>query len=105
MTRSAVHGIVKDVFELAAERWLAQGRGKAQAEKLRSASAHWLRHTAGTSLVNDGVNLTHVRDTLGHGDLSTTSIYLHTEDDARHEAITAAHRMSWGTLAAAPMPG
>ena len=63
MTRSAVHGIVKEVFELAAERWLKDGRGEAQAEKLRAASSHWLRHTAGSNLAN-GIELHHVRDTL-----------------------------------------
>lgn len=99
MTRAAVHGIVKATFGQTADRWQAEGRGEARAEKLRAASSHWLRHTAGTSLVSDGVNLAHVRDTLGHGDLSTTSIYVHSEDDARHEAINSAHRMSWEQLA------
>lgn len=95
MTRSAAHGMVKEIFELAAKRWLADGRGDAQAAKLRAASSHWLRHTAGSSLVNDGVNLTHVRDTLGHVSLSTTSIYAHGEDDARHAAISGVHRIGW----------
>lgn len=94
LTRSAVHGIVKEVFAQAAERWVAEGRGQAQADKLRAASAHWLRHTAGSSLAND-VDLRHVRDTLGHASLSTTSIYVHGEDDARHAAVTTSHRMSW----------
>lgn len=87
---------------MAAERWLADGRGEAQAEKLRAASSHWLRHTAGSSLVNDGINLTHVRDTLGHSNLSTTSIYVHGEDDARHAAISGAHQMRWDALIAPP---
>jgi integrase len=95
MTRSAVHGIVKEVFDQAASRWLADGRGEAQADRLRTASSHWLRHTAGTSLANAGVNLSYVRDTLGHGDLSTTSIYVHGEDDARHAAVSGVHRISW----------
>jgi integrase/recombinase XerD len=95
MTRSAVHGIVKEVFDQAAIRWLADGRGEAQADRLRAASSHWLRHTAGTSLANAGVNLSYVRDTLGHGDLSTTSIYVHGEDDARHAAVSGVHRISW----------
>lgn len=74
-------------------RWLAEGRGEAQAEKLRAASAHWLRHTAGSNLAN-GIELHHVRDTLGHS-LSTTSIYVHGEDDARHAAVSEAHRLHW----------
>ncbi|MGM9480277.1 tyrosine-type recombinase/integrase [Roseateles sp. NT4] len=94
MTRSAIHGILKGVFSAAAERWLKEGRGPEQAEKLRAASAHWLRHTAGSSLAND-VDLRHVRDTLGHANLATTSIYVHGEDDARHAAVSGAHRIGW----------
>ncbi|MFX8281937.1 hypothetical protein ABTL36_19740, partial [Acinetobacter baumannii] len=44
LTRSAIHGILKEVFALAAEQWRRSGRGDAQAEKLEAASAHWLRH-------------------------------------------------------------
>lgn len=94
MTRSAVHGILKEVFAAAAERWLAEGSGKEQADKLRAASAHWLRHTAGSNLAN-GIDLRHVRDTLGHATLTTTSIYVHGEDDERHDAVSASHRISW----------
>ncbi|RTL17393.1 MAG: integrase [Burkholderiales bacterium] len=94
LTRSAVHGIIKDIFGQAANRWLADGRGDAQAEKLRAGSAHWLRHTAGSNLAND-IDLRHVRDTLGHASLGTTSIYVHGEDDARHDAVSGAHRVSW----------
>lgn len=75
MTRSAIHGIVKHVFEVAASRWVLDGRGQAQADKLKAASSHWLRHTAGTSLANE-IELHHVRDTLGHVSIATTSIYV-----------------------------
>jgi hypothetical protein len=34
---------------------------------------------------------------LGHANISTTSIYLHTEDDARHDATAAGHRVGWRT--------
>jgi integrase/recombinase XerD len=95
LTRAAVHGIVKAVFELAAQHVLAQGESHAaQAHRLRAASAHWLRHTAGSRMA-DGVDLRHVRDTLGHASISTTSVYLHAEDDRRHSAIDAAHRLGW----------
>jgi integrase/recombinase XerD len=36
-----------------------------------------------------------VRDNLGHANISTTSIYLHAEDDARHDATAAVHRVDW----------
>lgn len=94
MTRSAIHIILKDLFGQAAERWLNEGRGSDQAEKLRAASAHWLRHTAGSTMAND-IDLRHVRDTLGHSNLSTTSVYLHGEDDLRHAAVSASHRIGW----------
>jgi hypothetical protein len=64
LTRAAVHGIVKAVFERAVQHVFAQGEHHAsQAQRLRAASAHWLRHTAGSRMV-DGVDLRHVRDTL-----------------------------------------
>jgi hypothetical protein len=33
---------------------------------------------------------------LGHVSLNTTSLYLHTEDDARHTETVKRHRMNWG---------
>lgn len=95
LTRGAVHIVIKDVFAMAAERWLKEGRGEGQAEKLKAASAHWLRHTAGSSLAN-AADLRYARDTLGHANLSTTSVYVHSEDDARHAAVSSVHRVSWG---------
>ncbi|WP_284620610.1 site-specific integrase [Aquabacterium humicola] len=69
-----------------------QGR----ADKVQAASSHWLRHTMGSRLA-DGVDLRHIRDTFGHSSLTTTSIYLHAEDDARHAAISATrHRLGLG---------
>lgn len=94
LTRSAIHSIVKEVFALAAQQWRRDGRGEAQAAKLEAASAHWLRHTAGSSMSNQ-IDLKHVRDTLGHASIATTSIYVHGEDDARHDAVNSVHRISW----------
>lgn len=100
LTRSAIHGILKEIFALTAEQWRRDGRGEAQAEKLEAASAHWLRHTAGSSLSNQ-IDLKHVRDTLGHVSIATTNIYVHGEDDARHDAVSGAHRMSWDAVGGA----
>lgn len=97
LTRAAVHGIVKDVFELAAQRLTSAGdASQARVERLRAASAHWLRHTAGSRMADGDTDLRHVRDTLGHASISTTSIYLHAEDDDRHRSIEAGHRLGWG---------
>lgn len=81
---------------MAAERLRARGpEWEAQAEVLASASAHWLRHTAGSHMSDRQVDLRHVRDNFGHASIATTSSYLHTEDDAWHEATQDRHRIGW----------
>jgi integrase/recombinase XerD len=42
---------------------------------LRQASAHWLRHTTGSRMMDGQVDLRYVRDNLGHESISTTSQY------------------------------
>ena len=44
----------------------------------------------------------HVRDMLGHASISTTSVYLHAEDDRRHSAIDAAYPLGVGLMCAVP---
>jgi site-specific recombinase XerD len=98
MARSAIHEIVKDVMSAPAQRLRTQGAGfDGAAAHIEQASAHWLRHTAG-SYLSEHVDLKVVRDNLGHANIGTTSLYLHTEDDARHDATQQAHRLRWQTL-------
>jgi integrase/recombinase XerD len=40
-------------------------------------SPHWLRHTHGSHAIDRGASLPEVQATLGHGNISTTSGYLH----------------------------
>ena len=95
LARSAIHEIVKSIMRATAERLRAQGTDfEAAAAHIELASTHWLRHTAGSHL-SEHADLKVVRDNLGHANLSTTSIYLHTEDDARHDATEQAHRIDW----------
>lgn len=95
LTRAAIHETIKFVFELAAHRVQAQGEAyAAQADRLRAASAHWLRHTAGSRMADD-IDLRYVRDTLGHVSIATTTVYLHSDDDRRHGAVEGAHRLGW----------
>ena len=94
LTRAAVHQILKDAFRMAADQ--ARERGDAeQALRLNKASAHWLRHTAASSMANQAVDLAMVRDNLGHESIATTSIYLHSEEDARHLQTEEKHRLGW----------
>lgn len=56
--------------------------------RLAKVSAHWLRHTAATLMIDSGLPLTIVRDNMRHGNISTTCGYLHTDRDARHAATS-----------------
>lgn len=95
MARSAIHELVKAVMKDAAASLRKHGPDhETSAAQLEQASTHWIRHTAGSRL-SEKVDLKVVRDNLGHANISTTSIYLHTEDDARHDATMAAHRIGW----------
>ena len=60
------------------------------AEKLRRATPHWMRHTHATHALQRGAELTTVRDNLRHASLSTTSMYLHSDDLRRAKQIGAA---------------
>ena len=77
MTRGAIHAMIKPVFEHTASRLRQRGpEFHPMADWVELASAHWLRHTAGSHMANGAVDLRHVRDNLGHESISTTSNYL-----------------------------
>jgi len=96
LSRGALHLILKEIFRAAAARLRARGpEWEARADLLAGASAHWLRHTAGSHMSDRQVDLRFVRDNLGHTSIAVTNAYLHTEDDARHEATEQRHRIGW----------
>lgn len=49
----------------------------------RHVHPHLLRHTYATAFYRETHNLRHLQANLGHGDLSTTSIYTHVVDTER----------------------
>lgn len=96
LTRSAVHLIVKEVFARASQRIRQRGPEiQRLASLLDEASAHWLRHTAGSNMAGSNMDILHVRDNLGHESISTTNKYLHSEDDQRHRETEEKHRIRW----------
>jgi site-specific recombinase XerD len=85
ITASRLWRIVHRFFVLAAE--VVERDAPGLAEKLRKASPHWMRHTHATHALARGTELTTVRDNLRHASISTTSIYLHTDDVKRAKQI------------------
>jgi site-specific recombinase XerD len=51
---------------------------------------HWMLHTHATHALANGVELTMVRDTLRHASVSTTSTYMHTDQQKRAKQFGAA---------------
>jgi integrase/recombinase XerD len=68
LTQQAVHGMMK--------------RAAKAAGITEAISPHWLRHARGSHAINRGASLPEVQATLGHGNISTTSGYLHTRPDS-----------------------
>lgn len=60
-----------------------------RASKLRSASAHWLRHSYVTYLLESGAPLKVAQENAGHSDVGTTMHYRHVAQIDRHAATDA----------------
>lgn len=89
LDQDAVTGITAPRLWAVMKRFFAQvadviaDEHPATADKLRRASPHWMRHTHATHALERGVELTTVRDNLRHASVSTTSVYLHTDEEKR----------------------
>lgn len=93
---ATVHHAIKKIFEQAAEWTEALGGEYVEhAAHIREASAHWLRHTAASNMLDNKLDLRTVRDNLGHSSFDTISRYAYEGDDRRHDETTQSHRMNW----------
>ena len=81
ITGTRLWSVVRRFFESAAN--AIENDHAVLAEKLPKASPHWMRHTHATHALARGVELTTVRDNLRHASVSTTSIYLHSDEIKR----------------------
>ena len=52
------------------------------ANKLKAASSHWMRHTSATHQGLEGISLRHRQKSLGHTSIETTTIYDHGDNQA-----------------------
>lgn len=48
---------------------------------------HYLRHTFATNFLRNGGDIEILRSILGHSDIKTTAIYLHSDDEAKLKAV------------------
>lgn len=99
ITTSRLWEVTKRFFATAAG--ALEAYHPALAEKLRKATPHWMRHTHATHALESGVDLPAVRDNLRHASVSTTSIYLHSDERRRAEQL----RRGFGSRTTRPEPG
>ena len=84
ITPRRIDQILKWAFNLGAIEFDIEHPRKAS--KLRSASAHWLRHSYVTYLLESGAPLKVAQENAGHSDIGTTMLYYHIAQANRHEA-------------------
>jgi integrase/recombinase XerD len=65
-----------------------------RAELGKLGSCHLIRHSVGTMLMRNGLNLRHVQEMLGHAKLETTEIYTHVVISELKAAYRKAHPSS-----------
>lgn len=92
VTSARVWAVLKGFFLHAADE--VQGSNPALADRLRSATPHWMRHTHASHALARGAELTTVRDNLRHASISTTSVYLHADRGKRARQMREAFSRS-----------
>lgn len=84
LTSRRIDQILKWAFKIGAEYISIEHPRKAS--KLNLASAHWLRHSYVTYLLNSGASLKVAQENAGHSDVGTTMLYRHVNQVDRHKA-------------------
>lgn len=86
MTSRQLTRIVQAVFDIAYDEMLKQ-EGADNAQKLKEASTHWLRHTGASMEIERGRALKDVSEDLGHSSMATTdTVYVQTESRLRADS-------------------
>ena len=78
VTSQAIYLTTKVIFELAAQKIESSSNPDMHAaQRLRQATAHWMRHTGITHAMESGVNARYVQTQARHSSLNTTAKYDH----------------------------
>lgn len=67
--------------------WVVREARKA-ASLNKEVTAHTLRHTYATHLLEDGLDIVSIKELLGHAHIETTLIYLHVSQMGRRKAFS-----------------
>jgi len=86
VSSNMIYRIVKQIFANCATE--IEAKHPVFAEKLRSASTHWLRHTAITAQTDAGIELRYIKRNARHESVETTMLYQHAEEEKWHEAMS-----------------
>jgi len=84
-TTSHIAAIIKGVMALAIDKAIELKWEESDISRLKSFSSHWLRHTG----ISDGIlsrPVEHVRKDARHASFQTTSLYMDSDERARHES-------------------
>ncbi len=81
----------------------ALGLNKGITERLNRVTFHSLRHTAASWMREQGIDLSTIRDILGHRNLASTQRYSSMQDDARRHAIEALERQAMNREKSSPV--
>lgn len=84
LTTRRIDQILKWAFSIGAKH--IEHKHPHKASKLKLASAHWLRHSYVTYLLNSGAPLKVAQENAGHSDIGTTMLYRHVNQIDRHKA-------------------
>jgi len=82
--------------------WAAAGYAAKKAGITKNVSPHLLRHSYATHQLEAGMDLKTLQVLLGHGDLETTSRYLHLSNKHLHAISTPLERIGMKPAAAVP---
>ncbi|HUV71165.1 MAG TPA: tyrosine-type recombinase/integrase [Terracidiphilus sp.] len=85
VSTATLHQILTGCFAQVAEEIDAEDTKAA--ERLKSATTHWMRHTFGTMNANRNTPVQLIQAALGHADVGTTGIYLAAERRQRAQVM------------------